>query len=274
MSGDLHCHSSVSDGSIDPCRIVDLASRLKLECVAITDHDTMEGVKAAVSYGAKIGVKVIPGLEISTFDFNNKRKAHILCYMPKNPAPLLEFCAETLKNRTAASLEIIQILKKTYPIDTQTVKEYSARSTAIYKQHIMLALMNMGYSLSVFGEFYKNTFSSHKGWPFTNTHLPDTRDAVRIAKESGGAVVLAHPGLYGNFDIVDELCGLGLDGIEVFHPRQSEVDTKRAFEAAEKHNLIRTGGSDFHGMCASQPTWLGQKQIEDSEFTKLVNRFG
>lgn len=234
----------------------------------------MDAVKSAVSFGAKIGVKVIPGLEISTFDYKNKKKVHILCYMPKKPAPLLEFCAQTLKSRTAASLEIIQILKEFYPIDTETVKKYSARSTAIYKQHIMLALMNMGYSISVFGELYSKLFSSKKGWPFTNTHLPDTRDAVRIAKESGGAVVLAHPGLYGNFDIIDELCGLGLDGIEVFHPRQSENDTKRAYDAAAKHNLIRTGGSDFHGMCASQPTRLGEKQIENAELEKLIERFG
>ncbi|HEX2938332.1 MAG TPA: PHP domain-containing protein, partial [Ruminiclostridium sp.] len=88
-----------------------------------------------------------------------------------------------------------------------------------------------------------------------------------------GAAVLAHPGVYGNFDIIEELCGLGLDGIEVWHPRQSDDDTKRALEASKRFNLIRTGGSDFHGMCSSKVTPLGTKTAEDSDFQKLIQLF-
>jgi phosphoribosyl 1,2-cyclic phosphate 1,2-diphosphodiesterase len=254
---------------MEPCGVVDLAARLKLSCISITDHDTMDGVNSALSRAAKVGVKVIPGLEVSTYDYRNSKKVHILCYMPKNPEPLLELCRQTLNERTKASLEMAQIVSSKYPVNAEIVKKYASRSTAIYKQHIILALMDMGYSLSVFGELYSSLFSSKDGWALINIHLPDTRDALRLIKETGGAAVLAHPGVYGNFDIIEELCGMGLDGIEVWHPRQSQQDTKRAYDAAARFNLIRTGGSDFHGMYASCVTALGAKQTEDAELERL-----
>jgi phosphoribosyl 1,2-cyclic phosphate 1,2-diphosphodiesterase len=274
LSGDLHCHTIKSDGSMEPCRVVDLAARLKIPCIAITDHDTMDGVGSALSRGADAGVKVIPGIEVSTYDYINKKKVHILCYFPQNPGPLLEKCRQTLKSRTEASLEMARKVGSRYPIDVETVKKYAERSAAVYKQHIMLALMESGYSLSVFGELYSSLFSSKNGWARIDLHFPEARDAIRLIKETGGAAVLAHPGVYGNFDIIEELCGMGLDGIEVWHPRQSQADTRRAFEAAERFSLIRTGGSDFHGMYASRVTELGARQAENDELEKLLERFG
>lgn len=274
MSGDLHCHTCVSDGSTEPYAVIDLAARLKLPCVAITDHDTMGGVVSAMSRAADTGVKLIPGIEVSSYDYLHGKKVHILCYLPKKPEPLLEFCGQTLKRRTEVSLEIIRRVGTRYPVDIEAVKKYASRSSAVYKQHVLLALMDMGYSLSVFGELYSSLFSSKNGWALVETHLPDTRDAIRAVKATGGAAVLAHPGVYGNFDIIEELCGLGLDGIEVWHPRQSQADTQRAREAAERFSLIRTGGSDFHGMCASKVTPLGAKQTEAGELEKLLDRFG
>ena len=274
MSGDLHCHTVKSDGSLEPCRVVDLAVKLSLPCVAITDHDTMDGVGSALSRAAETGVKVIPGLEVSSYDFLHGKKVHILCLLPKNPETLLELCRQTLFDRTKASLEMAEKVGTRYPIDVETVKEYAANSTAVYKQHILCALMDMGYSLSVFGELYSSLFSKSNGWALINAKLPDTREVLRLVKETGGAAILAHPGVYGNFDIIEELCNMGLDGIEVWHPRQSESDTARALEASQSFNLIRTGGSDFHGMYASRVTDLGAKQTEDAELEKLLCRFG
>lgn len=273
LSGDLHCHSTKSDGSLQPCRLVDLAARLKLNCIAITDHDTMDGVEEACAHGAKTGVKVIPGLEVSTYDYKNGKKAHILCYMPKKPEALLALCRETLENRTNASLEMIEKVSTRYPVNVDIVREYASKSAAVYKQHIMLALMDMGYSLSVFGELYNSLFSPKNGWAYVEACMPETRDVLHLVKKAGGAAVLAHPGVYGNFDIIQELTGMGLDGIEVWHPRQSQEDTKRAFEAAQRFNLIRTGGSDFHGMCASKMSVLGARQVEKSELERLLSQF-
>lgn len=275
LTGDLHCHTKKSDGSVVPCEVVKLAARLGLSCIAITDHDTMDGVSEAQKQSEISGVKIIPGIEVSTYDYKHEKKVHILCYMPKKPQSLIEFCSETLRRRTKASLEMIEKVKTRYPVDLETVKKYAGGSTAVYKQHIALALMNMGYSLTVFGEFYASLFSSSKpGWALVETKLPETREAFKVVKESGGAAVLAHPGVYGNFDIVDELCAMGLDGIKVFHSRQSEEDTKKALEAARRYNLLRTGGSDFHGMTASKVTPLGTKTAESGQLEKLLEKFG
>lgn len=271
MSGDLHCHSTKSDGSLEPCRLVDLAARLKLPYIALTDHDTMDGVEKAAARGREVGVRVIPGIEITTFDYKNGRKAHILCYMPQKPGPLLELCRETLKNRTEATLKMAEKVAARYPVDAGIVRAYGSKSAALYKQHIMLALMDMGYSLSVFGELYSELFSPKNGWAFVDFKMPETREALRVAKETGGVVVLAHPGVYGNFEIIGELAEMGLAGVEVWHPRQSEEDTRRAFEAARRYKLIRTGGSDFHGMCASKVSVLGARLTEPSELERLFS---
>jgi phosphoribosyl 1,2-cyclic phosphate 1,2-diphosphodiesterase len=263
----------MSDGSTEPCRVVELAAGLKLPYIAITDHDTMSGVNEALMCAKGSNVRVIPGIEVSTYDYLHRKKVHILCYMPKKPEPLLEMCEQTLKNRTETTIKMIEKVSARYPVSVDIVNRYASRSAAIYKQHIMLALMDLGYSPSVFGELYSELFSSKNGWALIDTKLPETRDAMKIIKETGGAAVLAHPGVYANFDIIDELCGLGLDGIEVFHPRVSKEDSNRALEASQHYNLIRTGGSDFHGMCASRVTPLGLKQTEDSELEKLLMRF-
>lgn len=273
MKGDLHCHTKISDGSLKPEALVDLAARSKLPCIALTDHDTMNGVKAAAERAKEKSITFIPGIEVSTYDYKHEKKVHILCYNPQKTDALLELCGETLRRRTKASLEMIEKVSTRYPIDLETVKIYAKGSAAIYKQHIVLALMDMGFSLSVFGDLYTSLFSSKKGWARVDTVLPDVHEAFKVVKETGGVAVLAHPGVYGNFDIIDDLCDMGLDGIEVWHSRQSEEDTKEAYEATQKHKLLRTGGSDFHGMCASKVTPLGAKTIEDEQLDALLKRF-
>lgn len=274
LSGDLHCHTTISDGSMKPDRIVELAAQMEIHCIAVTDHDAMDGIETAQNRGAEVGVHVLAGLEVSTYDYLHGKKVHLLCLLPKKPSVLLELCRETLKRRHAATLEMIARMRRHYPIDVQTVRRYAPQTKALCKQHIMLALVDMGYSLSVFGELYKTLFAPKTGWALVETHLPDTRDAIRLIKETGGAAILAHPGVYGNFDIIEELCRLSLDGIEVFHSRQSEKDTARARAAADRFGLIRTGGSDFHGMISSRINPLGSKQTEDGELAKLLERFG
>lgn len=273
MSGDLHCHTIKSDGSMRPVDLVGLAARLSIPDIAVTDHDTMAGVKEAAEYGKTVGVNVIPGIEISTYDYKHNRKLHMLCYYPKKTDGINEICAKILKDRSDAGLKMLEKVATRYPINLEILKQYSEGSCAYYKQHIVLALMDMGYSLSVFADLYRELFSSKNGWAYVGFKMIDSRDALKVVKESGGAAVLAHPGVYGNFDVIEELASLGLDGVEVNHPRMTKEDCQKAYEAAEKLGLIRTGGSDFHGMNASQITPLGTAQIEDSQLKLLKERF-
>lgn len=273
MTGDLHCHTCYSDGSMTPEGLVEYAGRIGLQYLAVTDHDTMDGIAGACVQAEGGRVTIIPGIEVSSFDYKHGKKVHILCYRPLKTAGLLEFCANTLTRRNSASLEMIEKAAEKYPVDERAVRHY-CRGRAIYKQHISMALMDMGFSQSVFGELYRELFSSKGGWALVETRLPDTHEAFEMAKESGGVVVLAHPGVYGNFDIIEELCGMGLDGIEVHHPRQSEADCRRAAEAAEAHSLLATGGSDFHGMNSSGVYPLGAKTIDGSPLQAFLERVG
>jgi len=275
MKGDLHCHTKISDGSMLPEDVVEYAARIGLDCLAITDHDTMAGVAIATVRAENYGIHIIPGMEVSTFDYKHNKKVHILCYNPSHPQMLMELCDNTLKLRREAAIKMINKVAKKYPVDIKTVKKYALGSTAIYKQHIAMALTDMGYSLAIFDELYWDLFSSKKGWAYVETKLPDTREALSLIKEADGLAVLAHPGVYGNFDIIAELCGMGLDGIECFHPRQSAADEKVAIEAACSHGLLKTGGSDFHGMFTTSVNPLAARSTPEQElisFFEHINK--
>lgn len=272
MKADLHCHSHVSDGSMAVEDVVNYAARIGLDYLALTDHDSMAGVKRAQAYAVNFGVHVVPGMEISTFDVKHQKKVHLLCYVPQEAGNLLDFCRETVKARNEASLKIIRKVAVKYPLDLKTVRKYAAGSEAICKQHIAMALTDMGYSLSVFGDLYWELFSTKNGWALIEPKYPDTREALSLIKQADGVAVLAHPGVYGNFDIIDELCGLGLDGIEVFHSRQSADDQKAAAQAAERYGLIKTGGSDFHGMFSTRVNPLASRTISDGDLTRFLDR--
>ena len=264
MRADLHCHTRVSDGSMTPEDLVDYAARIGLDCLAVTDHDTMAGVETARARAEIYGVKLIPGLEVSAYDYPHHKKVHLLCYAPRRPEPLLELCAETLRARTEASVRIIRKAAARYPLDLKTVQKYAAGSGAIYKQHIMKALAEMGYSLSVFGDLFRELFSSPDGWARVDVRYPDWREGLRAMRQTGGLCVLAHPGVYGNFDIIDDLCAAGLDGIECCHPRQSQADERAAFSAVKKYGLLATGGSDFHGMFSARVNPLAARMAPEN----------
>ena len=259
MRGDLHCHTTASDGSMSPAALIEYASRAGIGCVGVTDHDTMSGTAEAAAKGAELGVEVVPGVEVSTWDGIHGRKAHLICYFPSSPEPLLELCSETLSARDETARRVADAIASKYPIDFETARRFAQGSAAVYKQHIVYALAQMGYTLSVFGELFTELFGKDGLCADIHTEYPDTREAMGLIREAGGVSVLAHPGLYGNFELVEELCAMGLEGIEVSHPRQSAQDEAIAWEAADCYGLMATGGSDFHGMFASKPTPLGAR---------------
>jgi predicted metal-dependent phosphoesterase TrpH len=270
LFGDLHLHTCISDGSMQPEHLVDYATKLKLDYIAITDHDSMNGVIPA-QLTAQGNINVIAGIEVSTFDYKNNKSVHLLCYEPKKTDELLAMCKRTTNNREKATTEMIDIVATKYPIDFDTVKRYAKNSSSLYKQHICVALMNMGYTSTVIGELYRELFSKN-GWARVEIIYEETREIIEILKASGGICVLAHPGVYNNFDIIDDLCEKGLDGIEVWHPRQNEQDTEKAFQKAIQKGLIKTGGSDFHGAYSSKANTIGSRVTPENELLKLISK--
>ncbi|HCC00349.1 MAG TPA: PHP domain-containing protein [Ruminococcaceae bacterium] len=256
MKGDLHCHTRISDGSMCVEDLVSYAKKIGLDVLGITDHDSMGGVERAQIAAQNTTVRIVPGMEISSFDYVHNHKVHLLCYAPRHTDALFKMCNETLRERAKNSSEILKRVAKQYPIVKEIVEQYSRESRVIYKQHVVAALMNMGYATSIFGKMWETLFSGPHALAPIKMKYPNVQEAVVKAKESGGFVVLAHPGLYHNFDLVGELRDLGLNGIEAYHPKHSQADIVRSQEMAKKFGLLVTGGSDFHGYFRATPTPL------------------
>ncbi len=269
MIADLHCHTKISDGSTAIDELVLLAKNKGLEAIAVTDHDTFAGVKRAAIFGDKFGVRVIPGVEISAYDYERKRKVHLLCYMPKSSDRLSGMLRATNHNRKQAMTISIQKVLRAYPIPYDMILRRSAGSTGLYKQHVMQALMDAGYTNEMFGDVFRKLFDSRFGLAKVNYDLPDIFEALRLVKESGGIAVLAHPAVYNSYDVMYELIEKGLDGIETWYPRANENDAVLISQICDKYNLIKTGGTDFHGMNTTKINPLGTCTTPDEELKKL-----
>lgn len=253
MIGDLHCHTKASDGSMTVDEIVFYAKRAGLDFLAITDHDTRASVKRAEILGARYGVRIIDGVEFSAIDSKRSRKVHILAYLPKNPDRLEGICKRTLDRRRQAGLEMIQKVMRLYPVTAEHISKYHAGSQSIYKQHIIHALMDLGYESKVCGSLMKELFDEKTGRCYSYVEYPDVYEALDLIHSSGAVAVLAHPTTYKSMDLFKELTEKKLiDGVELYHPRNSKEDMLEIKRIADEAGLIVTGGTDFHGYYTSK----------------------
>lgn len=271
MPADLHCHTRLSDGSLGIEDLILLAKRSGTETIAITDHDCLAGTVRGKIIGERHGVTVIPGVELSAYDSLNKRKLHLLCYLPENPNRLEGLCRRNSLSRRKASQLMVVKASQRYPISSDLVLKCAAGSTNIYKQHILHALMECGYSTQIFGNMYDELFSSSN--PNNISVLPKFPEPFEVLEaihEAGGIAVLAHAGFYDNFSLLPELIARGLDGVEVWHPENSPEQREELIAIAEKHKLLMTGGSDFHGMYSALPVTIACETTPDENLEALL----
>lgn len=270
MSFDLHCHTKISDGSSSIDEVIALAKKIGLQGIAITDHDTLAGSTRAAVLGKRAGLEVLTGVEISGLDCSRRRKAHILCYEPQNPDRLLSILKKISDSRRKAMMISIQKIMRLYPISLEMVLRRSQGSTNLFKQHVMMALMDCGYTDELFGELFRKLFSSKIGLASSHIDYPDVFDIIEEVHAAGGAAVLAHPSEYEGMDLLAELCERKLiDGIEAYHPQNREEDCREILRLADKYSLPVTGGSDFHGFYTRQPRPLGTCSTTADQVVRL-----
>lgn len=270
MKADLHNHSFLSDGVLSVEEILEHGKRVGLDYISVTDHDTLAGTVQAYTYGKKIGISVIPGVEISARDYNRNRNVHILCYYPKNIIKLQGFLNETLFKREEAKLKMAKEIIKDYPITMEQIKKHSKKSQSIYECHIMESLADMGYTNVLMGELYKKIFSKDSK-DYVKIDYPDIYEILNLIKEVGGVAVMAHPGQFDSIELLEELAMKKLiQGVEYNHPRNSEEVRMKIKEIAKKYNLIMTGGTDFHSYYSSKPNPLGSFTCPKGEIEKLI----
>lgn len=270
MIGDLHCHTKLSDGSMGIEELVAYAKRMGLDFLSITDHDTMAGVKRASVLCNRYGISLIPGVELSVSDTSRNRRAHILCYLPDKTVLLDSLCSKIIASRSKAGQKMALEVMKYYPIVIENILKFSQGSLCIYKQHIMCALMEAGYTNEMYGDLFKDLFDTKNGRVYEPVEYPEVETALKIAKASGAIAVLAHPGVYSSFELAEEMAEKKLiSGIELNHPKNTSDDKKRILELCDKYDLITTGGTDFHGMFAKRPNPIATCMATDEQISAL-----
>lgn len=242
MKADFHLHTTASDGSMTPTQIVDWAKKTGLDVIAITDHDSVGGIDEAIERGKQVGVRVLVGIEISSF---SNCEIHVLGYNfdYKNP----EFQQELAKiqgmrkERNGAILSKLALLGK--PIS------FTADMDGVGRLNMAKEMVERGYVKDVNEAFEK--YLGPKGQAYQETRRTTPMEAVKLIKKYGGIASLAHPKKYLLDKKLDLLVGglkaHGLDGIEVDYPRYTDYDKSEFRQIAKKYGLIITGGSDFHG---------------------------
>ena len=275
---DLHVHTNVSDCPLSISEICRLAKQKSITHLAVTNHDTLKNLSAAVETGRSFNITVIPGIEISAYEFNTQKRVHILgLFIDPDSQSLHDFCHTLLEKRKKnAFLMLEKVQKLGYNISRNEVLDLTGESELIYKQHIMHALMNKGYTDRILGDLHKELFArpsqSHSaGKVFIALEYLDCNQAVKEIKKAHGLAILAHPKMYGSDSFIPDLIQAGLDGIEVFHPSQDENDWNHYAKIANENNLAITGGSDFHGLYGGDKKneSLGCPYLDETDFEKV-----
>lgn len=270
MKGDLHCHTTLSDGSLGIEEIIVQAKRTNIDFLSITDHDTLSSANRAQVLGNRYGVKIISGVELSAWDEKRNCKVHILCYAPQKPDRLEGLCLKSCEIRKSCSKEMIEKVKEIYPISTEAILKYSKSSKSIYKQHIMRALVNYGYAVDLYGKLSDELFDREKGKVLVTRRYPSVDFVLDLIHSARGVAILAHPCMFGNVELCEELAENDkIDGVEVYHYSATEDGQKKLLEIAEKYDLIVTGGSDFHGLYNAVPTHIGSFTTDEENIDKL-----
>lgn len=271
MICDLHCHTTLSDGSLGIEDVIVQAKRLNIDFLSITDHDTLSSFSRAHILGERYGVKVIQGVEMSAWDKSRGKKVHILCYAPKKPDRLEGLCLKSCEIRKACSKEMIENVMKLYPITPESVLKHCTGSKSIFKSHIMRALIEYGYALEFYGDLNNELFNLDKGICLVEREYPDVRFVLDLIHSARGVAVMAHPAMYDSLDLLEELASeKKIDGVEVYHYSADEEKRSEFLSIAEKYDLIVTGGSDFHGLYNAVPTHLGSETTSKENLDRII----
>ena len=270
MKGDLHCHTKLSDGSLGIEDIIIQAKRTGIDFLSITDHDTLSSTSRAAILGQRYGVHMIAGVELSAWDKKRNSKVHILCYAPQKPDRLEGLCMKSLAIRKSCANEMIEKVIKLYPITAENVLSHCSGSKSIFKQHIMRALVDYGYTTEIYGDLNNELFNHENGTCLVEREYPDVNFVLDLIHSAKGIAVLAHPMQHDNVELADELAQAGkLDGIEVYHYSADENAQKELLKTAEKYNLIVTGGSDFHGLYNAQKSYIGMNTTDKENLDRI-----
>jgi 3',5'-nucleoside bisphosphate phosphatase len=272
---DLHVHTNRSDGTFTPAEAVELAVERDLAGVAITDHDTLEGLDEAAA-AASGRLELVPGIEFSA-EYEGA-SLHVLAYWldPGNEELRTELRRLTETRFRRGELMVEQLQELGYPIDFERVREIAGGDT-IARPHVAQAMVEAGIVPTEKAAF-TDEFIADGGRAWVPKHALHPLDALALIGRAGGICVLAHPGMWkgqGSVpdDLIESMADDGMAGLEVDHPDHGPEQRARYRAMAERLHLIPTGASDCHGH-RYDPVRLGCERTDAERFAELRRRAG
>lgn len=239
---ELHCHTTCSDGTLSPTKLVHAAAKAGVSALAITDHDTLAGWEEALKSAAPYNLEIVPGVELSTV--HNDRSLHILGFYP-DAAKLAPPLSERLEGRKRRSRQIVANLEALgYPITLPELGEGMAAG----RPHIASALVKAGHFKNSREAFDQVLGDDHAA--YVHYEKFSIAEGISLLRSCGAVPVWAHPYLFRGGEVeevLEELLDAGLMGVEVYHPSHTGRERKELERLCDRYNLIPTGGSDYHG---------------------------
>ncbi|WP_159887083.1 PHP domain-containing protein [Paenibacillus puerhi] len=275
---DLHTHTIASDGTGTPSDNVRLAAAAGLEAIAITDHDTVGGLKEALEAGERYGITVVPGIEISTI--HEGLDIHVLGYWVDWQDSLFLERLEQLRSVRDRRNEMIVDRLRSLGMDITMADVVASASLlkrdgdTIGRPHIADALVRKGYVGSMAEAF--DRFLGRGAAAYANPPRISPFEAIRWIREAGGSPVLAHPGLYGCDELIPLLAAQGLAGLEAYHSDHTPEQEAAYAAMAAEHGFLITAGSDYHGerggVVFHAP--IGTRRVESAIIDQLYEQRG
>lgn len=269
MTVDLHVHTTASDGTLAPADVIARALELRLRAIAVTDHDSVEGLAAAIAAAAGTALEVVPGVELSAATAS-AQDLHVLGYFIDHTDPTLrQALADLRERRVERAREMVEALRAAgYSVTLEGVFA-RAGDAAVGRSHIARALVDAGDVESVERAFAE--LIGREGPYFIGKRLLSATGAVALIRGAGGVPVLAHPGVTRADSAIPELVEAGLGGLEAYHAEHTRSDRDRYANLAASMGLAVSGGSDFHGP-GTKTCALGSGGCPDAAVEELRRR--
>lgn len=266
MRIDLHAHTTASDGLLTPEQIVGLARESGVGILAVTDHDSTEGVDAAVAAGNDAGVEVFPAVEINTDA--DAAEVHVLGYFVHYHVEWFQALLTRLRDgrvhRARRMVEKLAALGMT--LNMERVLAF-AGGGAVGRPHVARAMVEAGYVSDTAEAFAK--FIGRNGPAYAERMKVTPGQAVQILRHAGGIPVLAHPGWLGSDQLLEPLLAEGLEGIEAYYPDHTPSMVEHYLSMAKRFRLLVTGGTDFHGGDLATRVPLGSQYVPPEVVDRL-----
>lgn len=267
--GDFHLHSTASDGVHSPTWLMETAAKRGVEILSLTDHDSTAGFDEARRAASSLGLRLIPGIELST-DLG-PADVHLLGYgIDAESHPLQTFLSWQRETRVGRAMKIVEILREHgMPIEPRRVFEIAGDAT-VGRPHVARALLEAGHVGSV-QEAFDLWLGNGKPADVNREKLPPA-DAIRVIHDNGGLVVVAHAIFIGEDypAVLGQLAAWGIDGIETYYKHYDKATVSAHAELARRLGLATSGGSDYHGLGNPDDREIGDIPFPDEQVDNFV----